>query len=147
LDSSQIWVGTALEKHCEWVSTRSGRHIVTHTRLRCESVVRATASESTEIWVRTLGGHVGRIGQTVHGEADLSVGEQNVVFMRRSDSAYHVTARAQGQFTIREPKSGKFVLSASPNLAELVNAKSSAVKRLAGLELAEAVRTIRAVKP
>ncbi len=87
--------------------------IVTYTAVHVDSLV-AGSSLPDEVWVRTLGGEVGRLGQTVEGEAVLTVGRPSLVFLHpatvlpatagsapsSSPGAYAVTGRAQGQFAV-----------------------------------------------
>jgi hypothetical protein len=64
-----------------------------------------------------MGGIVGKVGQSVEGEAVLTVGRPGLLFLRpaRDDvsGVYEVTARAQGQFPIvlDEKNAERFVRS------------------------------------
>ncbi len=58
-----------------------------------------------DIWVRTFGGSVGRIGQLVEGEATFTLGKASLVFLHPhgdgvSVTAFGVVEGAQGQFPI-----------------------------------------------
>src|SRR5208337_4957250 len=54
-----------------------------------------------EVWIRTMGGIVGKIGQVVDGEAVFTVGRSALVFLHAAPAGtYDVTARAQGQFPV-----------------------------------------------
>src|SRR5688572_23209766 len=68
--STMVVVATAGEKYSVWEDWPSGRRIVTYTKLSVERAV--VGSPGTEIWVRTLGGAVGSIAQTVSGEAQIA---------------------------------------------------------------------------
>jgi hypothetical protein len=113
-----------LQRRSEWQAKR----IVTFTRVRVERVV-AGQSVTSEIEIRTFGGVVGNIGQTVSGEADLVVGQRSLLFLRDlgAGSAL-VTARAQGVFRI-EAGSAPRVL-ASQRLGELVPSTQMKARRI-----------------
>jgi hypothetical protein len=70
------------ESYSTWEDIpKVGRRIVTYTRMRVTDA--AFGDVPGEVWVRTLGGHVGDIGQRVEGEAEFSKGSRAVVFLRR----------------------------------------------------------------
>jgi hypothetical protein len=88
--------------------------IVTYTDVHVDQQVAGTGL-APEVWVRTLGGEVGQVGQLVEGEAVLTVGRPSLLFLRPAialaagaaaaepatmPGAYTVTARAQGQFAV-----------------------------------------------
>ena len=52
--------------------------IATYTRAHVDRVLAGSASN--EVWIKTLGGAVGDVGQNVDGEAVLRPGRQSVVF-------------------------------------------------------------------
>ncbi len=66
------WSPPRLEQRSQWEELGGARRIVTYTRL---SIDRPVAGQPDgEIWVRTLGGAVGDIGQQVSGDAQLKIG-------------------------------------------------------------------------
>src|SRR3954470_22682426 len=73
--SRRILVVTALaaESHFEELGRR--RRIVTDTRVRVEEGLAKADAGERELMVRTLGGAVGSLGERVHGQAQLLVGE------------------------------------------------------------------------
>lgn len=82
--------------------------IYTYTRVKVEQGV---AGETTgaggaggagEVWIRTMGGVVGKIGQLVDGEPVFAVNKPNLVFLRKfkAGGTWEVSARAQGQYPV-----------------------------------------------
>ncbi|HEX4516315.1 MAG TPA: hypothetical protein VH054_22360, partial [Polyangiaceae bacterium] len=72
--------------------------IATYTRVHGDRVV--AGSVASEVWIKTLGGAVGDIGQTVDGEAVLRAGRQSLLFLSTYEGSLVVTARGQGQFAM-----------------------------------------------
>lgn len=141
--SKRVVVATALEQACEWHVLGGSRRIVTLTRVRVEELVTGATPESSELMVQTLGGKVGKIGQLVEGEAELTVGENAMVFTREVMSGlYGVTAMAQGHYPIGLEARGK-VLRPSRSLPSLISGKESAVERLTNVTLSDAVKLVR----
>jgi hypothetical protein len=100
--------------------------------------------EQDELLVRTLGGRVGDIGELVHGEAMLSLGARGVLFVMPARGVLTVTAMAQGHYPLRRDTAGAERLRRSPEASELLHEAGSAVKRLPGLQVAEARTLLRA---
>ena len=122
-----------------------GRRIVTYTRISVQTTL-AGSAPSGDLWVRTLGGIVGKIGQRVEGEAVLIPGERSVVFLKSMpDGTSRVVEMAQGHFPLRVD-GGAFRLAASPHLAEIVARQpgKSARELLVGKLVSEAASVIRA---
>jgi hypothetical protein len=93
--SSAAVVGTPAEQRSVW----EGGRIYSYSRLHVDSAIAGELHGDDEVWVRTMGGIVGDVGQIVDGEAVLTVGRPSLLFLRKApDGAYIVTARAQGQF-------------------------------------------------
>jgi hypothetical protein len=113
-----------LQRRSEWHNKR----IVTLTRVRVERIV-AGQSVTSEIEIRTFGGVVGEIGQTVSGEADLVVGQRSLLFLRElgAGSAL-VTARAQGVFRVEAGGAARVL--ASQRLEELVPSAQMKARRI-----------------
>lgn len=147
--STDVVVATAVERKSQWEDLPSGRRIVTYTRLVVDETV--AGAGRTEIWVRTLGGKVGRIGQLVSGEAEIALDARSLLFLADvDDGAGHavtiVTGMAQGHFPIdesgTEPK-----LTASPDAGLLLPRRGptiSAQEVLVGKKLGEARGVLRA---
>jgi hypothetical protein len=93
--STAIVLATAVEQRSVW----EGERIYTYSRVHVDKAVAGELKPDEEVWVRTMGGAVGKIGQSVDGEAGFTVGRPSLVFLRRDPAGtYVVTARAQGQF-------------------------------------------------
>jgi hypothetical protein len=96
-ESTAVAVATPIESHSTW----EGGRIYTYTRVRLDRSVAGELAGSSEAWVRTMGGVVGKIGQIVEGEAVLVPGQSSLLFVRAGPvGAFEVTARGQGQFPI-----------------------------------------------
>jgi hypothetical protein len=149
-ESPRVVLAEVVEQKSEWAFVAGSRRIVTHSRLRSLESVYGDADK--DVWVRTLGGAVGRIGQQVTGEAAFTTGERAVVFLTHAvDGAWVVTGMGQGHYPVRIGRSpaGSATLAASPLLGELLRRKSSepsAHARLVGRPVTEAIAAIRAVK-
>jgi hypothetical protein len=79
-------------------SVWEGKRIVTYTHLRVE---RAIAGQGAgDVTIKTLGGSVGDIGQSVSGEPVFMPGEKSIVFLRKVDTNFMVVERAQGQYPL-----------------------------------------------
>jgi hypothetical protein len=96
----------------EQSSTWEGGRIVTTTRLRVERVIAGEGATPAELYVRTLGGIVGQVGQSVEGEARFAKGIPSIVFFARpnGESAYAVAGRAQGQLVVARTEAGREVV-------------------------------------
>jgi len=142
--SRRIVIVTALgsESHYEDLGRR--RRIVTDTRVRVEERVTKGEGMDRELLVRTLGGAVGTLGERVHGQAQLLIGEPCVAFLLQGpDGLHYVNGMAQGHYPLHGSAVQK--LAASPDLPEIMDFQSSAVKALAGTELSAASARIRAL--
>jgi hypothetical protein len=92
-----VAVMTPFEQQMVWEDNR----IYTYTHEHVDSTVAGVLKTGDEVWVRTMGGVVGPIGQVVDGEAVLTVGRPSLLFVHEGPAgALQVTARAQGQFAI-----------------------------------------------
>jgi hypothetical protein len=147
--STFVVVATAGDKTSVWEDSPTGRRIVTYTKLAVERAV--VGSPGAEIWVRTLGGAVGSIGQSVSGEAQLAKGSRSLLFLRKVDGAVVVTAMAQGHFPILP---GDVIKGTPPKLAPSPDAGTllprrgpsiSARERLVGVTLDEALAAVKQV--
>ncbi|CAN5150141.1 hypothetical protein BH09MYX1_BH09MYX1_43340 [soil metagenome] len=103
-ESTTVDVVTPVEARSLWENGR----IYTYTRVHVDNALAGGAATGADLWVQTLGGEVGDVGQLVEGEPNLVVGKSFLVFLRPSPAAgtYWVTARAQGQFPLRADGSG-----------------------------------------
>lgn len=75
--------------------------IYTYTKMRVDTRVAGDPGGS-ELWVRTMGGVVAKIGQLVDGEPVFTPNKPSLLFLRRFDATgtWEVSARAQGQYPI-----------------------------------------------
>jgi hypothetical protein len=141
--SRRIVVVTALAADCHFEDIGRRRRVVTDTRVRVEEVL-AKAAPANELMVRTLGGSIGRLGERVHGQAQLVLGQPCVAFLLEGpDGIHYVNGMAQGHYPLRGAASRQ--LSNSPDLPEIIDYDSSAVKALVGSELDGATSRIRAL--
>lgn len=75
--------------------------IYTYTKVRIDQGV-AGETGGQELWIRTMGGVVGKIGQLVDGEPVFTANKPALLFLRKfkSGGTWEVSARAQGQFPV-----------------------------------------------
>jgi hypothetical protein len=141
--SKSVVVATPLSARSEWATIGGSRRIVTISRVRIDEHVARNAPDSSEVLVRTLGGRVGKLGQVVHGEAELRSERTCLLFLYEAESGLStVTAMAQGHYPLLV-SAGKTTLERSPGLAKLVMTPDAAVERLAGLGLEAAAKLVR----
>ncbi len=140
--SRHVVVVTALaaESHFEDIGRK--RRVVTDTRVRVEELIAKQPASASELLVRTLGGAVGRLGEHVDGQAQLVLGEACVAFLLQGpDGVHYVNGMAQGHYPLRGSALRK--LAGSPDLPQIIDFDSSAVKTLVGSELGAATARIR----
>ena len=111
--STSVVVGTAAEKKSQWEELAGGKRIVTYTKIKIDRTLAGSAG--TEIWVRTLGGSVDKIGQAVSGEAQIATGSKSVLFLMKRGDVTMVTAMAQGHFPVIADDKGVSRLRLSPD--------------------------------
>ncbi len=150
-------VVTPTEKRSLWEHVAGSRRIVTYTKLRIDDAIYGDGMGGT-VWVRTMGGSVGKIGQLVSGEAQLDIGQPAVVFLAQAKAGtYVVSGAAQGHFPILTEKRDDAEirkLSYSPAVGKLIPRKSKETGKprptiqqvLVGSTVDEAMDKIRAVK-
>jgi hypothetical protein len=97
-DADAVAVITPGEQKAIWEDGR----IYTYTRVKVDQGVAGDIGTSTDGWVRTMGGVVGKIGQLVDGEPVFVAGKPSLLFLRKfkTGEVYEVSARAQGQYPI-----------------------------------------------
>jgi len=149
--SAYVVIATPGEQRSAWEDGPTGRRIVTYTRLAVERSV--AGPEAPELWVRTLGGVVDKIGQAVSGEAQLTRGSRALIFLAQVDAGLVVTARAQGHYPIvpdeKAAALGSPRLSGSPDAGMLLPRRGptiSARERLVGVTLDEAVTAVQVAR-
>jgi hypothetical protein len=112
--STAVVVGTAGERKTQWEEMPTGRRIVTYTKVTVDRAI--AGSPGSEVWVRTLGGTVGDIGQAVSGEAQLARGSKSVLFLMKRGDVTMVTAMAQGHYPVVNDDKGVARLKLSPDV-------------------------------
>ena len=137
--------GTTEESSSVWEEIPGvGRRIVTYTRISVDDT--AYGKSQKEVWVRTLGGIVDKIGQRVEGEAMLSSGARALLFLKvREDGTHAIVEMAQGHFIVSPDVSRKL----TPSLAAVIRGKTPekpARELLAGKTVRAAFELIRAEK-
>jgi hypothetical protein len=145
--SEHVVVAEPVERVSQWETIGESERIVTYTRLSVESPIVGGANQ--DIWVRTLGGIVGKIGQHVAGEAQFTLHQKALVFLARPGDKFVVTGMAQGHFPIDDSGSAR-TLKSSPDTGTLLRSKKtsgpSAREELVGETLARASDKIQAAK-
>jgi hypothetical protein len=119
--ASAVAVVTALEQSGV---IEDGR-IVTYTHVRVDR--RLAGSIAGEVWIRALGGAVGRIGQLVQGQPTFDVGQPALVFVRPYANAasgapappWSVIEAAQGEYPVVK-STGPERLSTAKDVGALV---------------------------
>lgn len=140
--SDRIAVVTPLHAESHWETIGGQRSIVTDTRVRVEESMRA-ATSAVEVIVRSLGGRVGDVGELVHGQPSLQLGQASVVFLKETARGLHWTAgMAQGHYPLLQRADGAKLLTASRSLPTISRWQGSAVQTLRDKELGEARRLI-----
>jgi hypothetical protein len=120
--ASAVAVVTPDEQRSLW----EGDRIVTLTRVHVDRKV--SGRLAGDVWVRTLGGAVGKIAQLVEGEALFAIGRPSLVFLRPHvdavtlvpTGAMSVVERAQGQFPLETDAQGRSRLTLASDLGALV---------------------------
>lgn len=103
-DSRMVGVVTPIGRRSVWEEGR----IYTYTETRFDRVIAGGAAIGQHVWIRTMGGIVGHVGQRVDGEAVLLPGESSLLFLQNGPSGtFEVTARGQGQFPIVADETGQ----------------------------------------
>lgn len=142
--SRHILVVTPLAAASHFEELGRRRRIVTDTRVRVEEGLAKADGVDSELLVRTLGGAVGDLGERVHGQPQLALGEHCVVFLLRGpDGLHYVNGMAQGHYPLRGETAR--LLTRSPDLPEILDFDRSAVKALVGSELRAAQSRVRAL--
>jgi hypothetical protein len=138
--SQYALVGRATGANSRWETVGSSRRIVTYVQVEVTQPIDGRPPPDTTLFLRTLGGQVGEIGQLVHGEARFELGAQSVVFVAPDeDGVLGITAMAQGHYPLRADTATEIVrLRASPNMPSLTRVDGSAVQRLVSKTVVEA---------
>lgn len=146
--SEHVLVGTPRQSESMWEQMGDTRRIVTYTRVAVNETLDESMPRDAEVFVRTLGGVVGEIGQIVHGEAKLELEAPSVLFLRsRREGTFRVTAMAQGHYPLSPDDEGTLRLNASPRLPDFIsNDRAAAAAQLRGKSLPYAHALIRRLR-
>ena len=142
--SEWVVVATVQSSRSHYETIGGSRRMVTDTQLLVSEALTPNRSSagigSATITVRTLGGTVGEVAQLVPGEAVLTSGSTQLLFLDdgRGDSVFRVSAMAQGQYPVATDADGARKLRPSPGLDVVVNPQQSAVAVLAGRSVEQA---------
>lgn len=141
--SRHVLLGEPLDAESLWERVGQRKHIVTYTRVRTVELLAGEDPKQDELMLRTLGGRIDDVGELVHGEAILTLGQRSMLFVMPAKDALAVTAMAQGHYPLTRDDKGAERLRRSPQAVELLQIDGSAVKRLAGLDVASARTLLR----
>jgi hypothetical protein len=140
--SQHVVVATPLGARCSYVTLGGRRMLVTETLVRIDGVLGLRAPSESELTVRTLGGRLDGVGEIVHGQAELQLGQRCTAFFERApDGICWVTGMAQGHYPL-DPVDSTWLLRANPQLPTIRDWEQCAVKRLVGTRLGEAERLV-----
>lgn len=147
--STLVVAGTPLEGYSVWENRddSGGQRIVTYTRVHVDRVLDGKSPASGEVWVRTLGGQVGHIGQHVDAEAEMVPFEGSVLFLHALEDGTHAVAgMSQGQFLLASGTGGAVRLqpkvAAEALVARTETSPTSAHRILLNKTLSEAMALI-----
>ncbi|HET7538414.1 MAG TPA: hypothetical protein VFK05_01035 [Polyangiaceae bacterium] len=140
--SQHAVVGTPLSAQCRYLTIGGRPMLVTETQVRVESPLGLPPPSEGVLTMRTLGGQLNGVGELVHGQAELRVGQLCAAFFERApDGAGWLTGMAQGHYPL-ERAGAAHVLRPSPQLPTIRDWDRSAVKRLVGTRLSEAEQLV-----
>lgn len=143
--SAHIVVVSALDSRSFYTDIGGRRFIVTETRVQVRDVLGRRSPSGPVLSVRTLGGKVGGMGELVLGQASFSVSTPDVAFLKLgADGAHWFVGMAQGHYPLEGENSDQS-LRHSPNLPEIRELSTSAVRALSGQRLSAARGLIREV--
>lgn len=142
--SSSIVIGSPVESVSDWETDDGSRRIVTVSRVEILQSLDRRPPKDSHVFVQTLGGRIGGIGQIVHGEATLHRARPQVLFLGPGNRGrLRIVGRAQGHYPLSKDEFGTQRLSTSPRLADfVVKDPFAAVARLRGATLSACERMI-----
>lgn len=141
--SAHIALLSGIDANCVYVQLAGRRSIVTETRVRVLQAVGKAAPKDRELVVRALGGVLDGVGELVHGQAEFAANRQCLAFLTRAtDGSLWVTGMAQGHYPIERDAEDVPRLRPSPHLPSVIDFEHSAVRRLVGQTLPDAIRLV-----
>lgn len=122
-NTNLVVAGTPQEGYSVWESRddSGGTRIVTYTRVHVDTVLDGKMPAGGDVWVRTLGGNVGHVGQHVDAEAEMVPFESSVLFLHALDDGTHaVSGMSQGQFLLAKASGGASRLQPKVSVEALI---------------------------
>jgi hypothetical protein len=144
-NSHTVVHGTVRRVESRWSGDR--RRILTDVEIQVTESLKGQPG-STVLIVQP-GGKMGDIGQTVHGSASFTPGEEVVVFLeRKGATAFQLSGMAQGKYQVRRAADSQTVLAVPEDTQQVLlldpstrQATESTRKTLTLQELKAAIRT------
>jgi hypothetical protein len=107
--------GTVRRMESRW--SGDGRRIVTDVEIQVTESLKGQPGAT--VLVTQPGGHVGDVGQVVHGLATFKQGEEVVLFLeRRGPRAFRVAGMTQGKYQVQRSADGTQVLAVPESSGE-----------------------------
>lgn len=110
--------------------------IATWYRIEVERELRTdapTRDEEPEVIIQVMGGRIGELGMRVEGEANFSVGERAVIFMKEGNQlAFRPVGMAQGVMRIRMEDGDENVVQSREGLMLVRRGPDGLLKRSPG---------------
>lgn len=101
--ADRIVVATPIESKSLWENDGRIDRIVTYYRVRIDTNIVGNGDQ--HVWIRTLGGVVGNIGQRVFGSVALTLNKPALLFLSKQSSVvFSVLEMQQGHFPIVQTK-------------------------------------------
>lgn len=144
--STSIVLAQPVSARSTWETLGPSRRIVTYTRVRVAESVVGEAQPGAELVIRTLGGRVGDIAQTVGGEASLREEDPALLFLtpeRTSTSLWQLVGMSQGYYPVKLDPDGTPRVHVGSQHLQLLGPAHSAAEQIVGLELSQAIALIR----
>lgn len=143
--SDTVVHGTVRRVESRWSGDR--RRILTDVEIQVTEALKGQPG-STVLLIQP-GGSVGDIGQTVHGSASFTPGEEVVVFLeRKGASAFKLSGMAQGKYQVRRAADSQTALAVPEDTQQVLlldpdtrQATTATRKTLTLQELKAAIRT------
>lgn len=129
--ASAVAVVVPIETHSLW----EDRHIASYTRARVD--LQIAGRLPPHVWIRTLGGDVGPIGERAEGQATFTISNPSLVFLhphfdpatKGPSGTFGVVEGAQGQFPIVGQDGPNARLALGQNMGALVVPSTSGAAR------------------
>jgi hypothetical protein len=139
--ADRVILGAVISQESHW--TESHDAIYTDSVVRVERAYKGTLKPGATVVVRREGGSVDGIGMKVFGSAQLSPGEEVMLFLEQRAGAAWVVGMAQGKWRVAVENGQKVVHS---NLSGIGFVQSGATALPLPRPLGDVEREIRALK-